>query len=886
MSRKKKDTEKLTTHEEIVRKQRDEDRKKPPFYWSMPWNVVREINKLGYNFTWKNILATYAATLALIGALCFSFQLNALWTVICLIFGVIVSPKFVMNNYKNKYEMARFNDVNTYIEQMLYAFANSGRVLTALKDVSILFQQGTMRESIDHAIEIIQNPSDDEEADVEEIALDGIAERYPNQYIRQMHRFILKVERVGGDFDDATKLLIQNRVNWQARTDYVVTEEKKKRRDILLSCVCAVGLVLAMLYMLPSDVTIFPNTVVQVFNVFLIMTSVLIYQRADSKLALNLVKSRDDRTEESCQKDYEKYCNYNKKKGFIQSIKYSIVPAVGAFGYLIFHLLHGRMEFKNWAIFFVIVAIAIVFEYQAELGHNAQKKRLQGEVMSAFPEWMLEMSLLLQSDNVQVSIFKSEETARPAIKPELRKMIDAIKEHPADPEPFLNFCYVFDLPTIMTSMQMLYSLSVGSGGDPQAQIRNIVERNNRDMDQAERVKCQNRLAGMTLLFLLPVLAASVALMVDMMIFLTEFMGTMNTDRFVKGNGVEVTDQSVVAEQTELPEDTGKTPFFDKDGRQIYYDKDGKLFVIVDGKRVDYSDTVMYDDKGNEFKVTDFVEDGKFKGINGTGLKDKYGHDIYYDNNGKLFIIDDYNRSIAYDDSIMYDADGNVYYVDDFMGVDGFRGIAHTGFYTGDGKPIYYDRFGKMFVMDDYNHAIAYDKSVFYDSNGVEFEVKDFAGVSEAGEIVFKGINYTGLKDQYGHNIYYDNSGKLFTIDDYNHTISYDGSIAYDGNGNQVSLNKFTGVNPFYGPNNYSGVTNFSGEVNYSGSGFGGVHNYQNPMQFHGVRNFNKIIFNGVANFDSTDITNGFHGVQNTDKVNNLYQNATNIIDNAMNSIGH
>lgn len=578
---KSKETEKETTHEKVKRAQHKKDQKKPPFYWSMPWNVIREINRLGYTYTWKNILLVYLVTLAVVIGLGMSFKLKIGWLLVDIIFGILIAPKFVMNSYNNKNEAVRFSDVNTYIEQMLYAFSNSHRVLTALEDVSILYQGGPMREVIDKAIETIQNPSEDLEEDVEEVALEIIADRYPNQYVRQLHRFMLKVERVGGTFDEAIELLIQNRVNWQARTDYVISREKKKKNEILGSCICAVGLCLAMLYMLPSDVSIFPRTLVQASNSLLIAFAIMVYERADHKLALNIVNSKEERTLKECRRDYEKFMKYDKKEGFKQSLKWSVPPAILAVVVLIINIVKHVNAVAAYDVAFaaldstatyaleefmdgrptigvsmfigpiLLLVLSIVMEFQAELGHWAQKSRLRNEMQNAFPEWMLEMSLLLQSDNVQVSIFKSLDTVRPVLQPELEKMIQEIQEHPADPEPFMNFCYAFDLPNITTSMQMLYSLSIGSGGNAQKQIKNIVERNNRDMDLAERNRCENKIAGMQTLFFMPVLLASVIMMIDMTMFLSAFMGTLSVTNYVGQNGTQV-EESV---ETEIEDST-------------------------------------------------------------------------------------------------------------------------------------------------------------------------------------------------------------------------------------------------------------------------------------------------------------------------------------------
>lgn len=62
----------------------------------------------------------------------------------------VFSTPGVYSGYLQKmYEQKRFADASTYMEQMLYAFQKSGKVLSALKETKETFEPGHMRDVIE-----------------------------------------------------------------------------------------------------------------------------------------------------------------------------------------------------------------------------------------------------------------------------------------------------------------------------------------------------------------------------------------------------------------------------------------------------------------------------------------------------------------------------------------------------------------------------------------------------------------------------------------------------------------------------------------------------------------------------------------------------------------
>lgn len=495
-------------------------KKRSALYLAMPWNLRREINTLGYGFSAKRIALVYLAIIGLMVAVGLVFKLPGGWLVPVIVAGLWFAPTLVRNSYRNKYERQRFADVNVYIEQALYAFKNSQKVLETLTDVRMLFaKDSAMGEAIDEAISIIVDPTAvPVGVNAKEVALEAIEKRYPNDYVRSLHRFMLKVESIGGNFDTSIELLLGNRAMWENRV-YRLQDQRKQKRSQILGSVAASSLLCAlMLYILPAEVDISGMTPVRIANVFMIIMFTRIYLSADTKLSSDLLRSQSYDDDTKLLKDYERYMAYDAARGMKMSLIFSLLPlAIIAAGVLVF---------ANAWVTGVGAVLLVPMLLQHKLGHNLLGRRLRSEVSVAFPQWLMELALLLQADNVQVALFKTVDTALPVMRPELERLRDRLMENPAASEPFMEFFGHFQMPEVTTSMQMLYSLSIGTGGEASAQIANIVQRNNVILDRAEQLRNDDSLSGLYTLFLLPVLLGGAVLMVDMTMFLLAFMSNI------------------------------------------------------------------------------------------------------------------------------------------------------------------------------------------------------------------------------------------------------------------------------------------------------------------------------------------------------------------------
>ena len=163
-----------------------------------------------------------------------------------------------------------------------------------------------------------------------------------------------------------------------------------------------------------------------------------------------------------------------------------------------------------------------------QMGKRAARKKLTEYIKACFPEWLMQLSLLMQSENVQMAIFRSYDDAPEILKPELQRMIGRLQLNPNDKNAYTDFLSGFTLPEVRSTMKMLYSISEGKGGEARSQIADIIRRNQEMSDKAKRAADSDSLAGMYALFLAPQLTGGLKLVCDMVLLFVVYMGSMAT----------------------------------------------------------------------------------------------------------------------------------------------------------------------------------------------------------------------------------------------------------------------------------------------------------------------------------------------------------------------
>ena len=474
-------------------------------------NLTQELAKYGYEYTPKKALFAYGMIVLVAAIFGLLYKLELPYIAAIGIIGLVFSPMVILQTMKGRYHTTMFSLANNYMEQFLYSFKRNGTVLNALLETATIFDEGIFHEVLERAIEHIQYTTDSE--DPEREALDMVGEFFHCERIDAIHSFVIGAQRRGGDAGGSIVLLAKNRAMWAERVMNLQKEFQIVKRNIMIALVATMLICILPLYLLGGDLDISSIPLCQISAVVLIGICMLIYVKADKKLCRSWIEKEVDST--GMGKKYLQVRDYDEVKEAKSSQKMAIIPVILFIGAFIY--------FKNIAVLVAGVVVVLFFLNQHKIGHSLAIKKVAREIEKQFPNWLMEVALLLQTDNVQMAIRKSMDSAPEVLVYDLEDLIDQLEENPNAIEPYHRFLKEYRNPDVQSAMKMLYALSSGNAGDVTKQVEELIDRNNAMMDKAEKLEQEDKIAGMKVYILLPSLLASFKLMVDMALLLVVFL---------------------------------------------------------------------------------------------------------------------------------------------------------------------------------------------------------------------------------------------------------------------------------------------------------------------------------------------------------------------------
>lgn len=449
-----------------------------------PRNLAKEVHVYGYHFSWRSHLMWITGAVVgsvLLGVL---FRLKpAGFFVTALAIGCVL-PMLVLDMYKRMYEQKRFADVSSYMEQMLYSFLKTGKVVSAMKETRELYQEGQMRHCLDRAILHMESGKPMTSAGVLKEGLDVVEKTYPCTKIHMVHKLLLATEEQGGVVEDATMIMLEDIERWKRRGYRLHAEKKKSHVDNVISVVVAVVLCAVALYILNVLGSMFSAGGEDIFSIGVIQVSSTIFVLV---LLGVLVKSTRKLTDDWLKE--EELCN---PKYIAKS--YQLVRNYEA----------GKQKGKI-------------------IGYHLAKKDVTEAMYMALPQWLIELMLLLQHNNVQVALAKSVDTAPYVLREELEALTERIKENPGKLLTYTAFCQGFDVPEIASCMKMLHAVSENGTGNLTIQMNQLLARVWQMQEKADELRDAQVAFQMKMMFSYPVIAATAKLLLDLMVGMTVMM---------------------------------------------------------------------------------------------------------------------------------------------------------------------------------------------------------------------------------------------------------------------------------------------------------------------------------------------------------------------------
>lgn len=494
-----------------------------------PRNLAKEVHIYGYNYSWKMHLLLNICSLLGIAAIGLLFQMQPVYLSVIVVVALLVLPLMIRDTYKRAYEQKRFADVTTYMEQMLYSFQKSQKITSALQETREIFEEGQMRDCINQALAYLEEGWARTEKGVLREALELIEIPYRCAKITVVHELLVHGEEYGGDMENSIILLLNDLEVWKRNGYKLQANKKKSHTDNLVSIVAATILSAVVLYVLDGMSNLFPGktsvqimqvTAIQLSSVLFILYMLYIVLKSMRSLTDNWLEKQSMQNERVLLRSYEMVTYYDeaneKKKSLFMTGIFLLLGAVAIF----FH--------HRWGGILCIILAAVML-LQHKIGYNMAKKEVHNEMYLALPQWLMQIALLLQSNNVQVSIVKSMESAPAVLQEELALLMKRLEEEPGNLKSYTDFCKDFDVPEAQSCMKMLHAISESGTGNAKIQINNLIQRVHEMQDMADQIRDKHLAFKMRMISSYPVFGATVKLLVDMtvgMIYMFQMLGTI------------------------------------------------------------------------------------------------------------------------------------------------------------------------------------------------------------------------------------------------------------------------------------------------------------------------------------------------------------------------
>lgn len=493
-----------------------------------PKNLEKEVHAYGYNFSWKTHIILMLLVLAGISGVGIVFQLKASYLAVVIVATFIVLPLLVLNTYRKMYEQKRFSDVTTYMEQVLYSFQKLQKTASALKETREVFEDGQMRSALDAAIAYLEAGTAVTEKGLLRESLEFVEHIYGCPKLRMVHELLISTEEYGGEMDRAFMLVLEDIELWKRRGYKLQKNKKTSHMDNIISIVvstvlCAVALYvlngMKELFAVEHALNIFQVGIIQISSVLFIIFMLYVFAKSSGNLTKNWLEETAKESDDVL-RSYTFVVNYDGRKEGKKSLLWALPFFVGSITACLFHQLWFAIGCAGLILFMLL---------QHKVGYNMAKKDVTEALYMALPGWLMQIALLLQYNNVQVSIAKSIPGTSPVLKPELTKLLERLQKEPESLASYTQFCRAFDIPEAQSCMKMLHAMSESGTGNAGIQTANLMQRVGEMQNMADEIRDAEIAFRMRMVFSYPVLAATIKLLIDLtvgMLYMFQMLGGM------------------------------------------------------------------------------------------------------------------------------------------------------------------------------------------------------------------------------------------------------------------------------------------------------------------------------------------------------------------------
>jgi hypothetical protein len=404
------------------------------------------------------------------------FCLNTMEMIVSAGTGLLLLPVVYRYGKRSKKNEEDYWDVVAYMEQFLCSYKRTSMIGAALQDCQSIYPDGSdMKKIVGQALSILQTGEGVRES-IQGAALGKIQQNYPSRRMRMIHQYILRADQMGGDVSDAVDILLRNMQRWKERTALYQEKKKTLQRECYFSMLMSVGLCWLSCLLVPWNLRsiLVHSAYYQVSSTAVIILFLFLIPVLSACLTGKWLDSAEPMTEKRKKQMEKNYASGKEKKG--------------------------------------------------KLSFCFAKKVGQEEIRREFPYWIMSVTLFLQQDNVFQAVQTSKEYVSIFFRKEVEQFLVNLYENPSSLEPYRQFFEEYGLEEVKSGMKWLYSFQNNGYEQTSRQIYFLLQQNDLVMDQAERKRLEDKQAVLSFLRQIPMAAAGVKIVLDLLVFLMMTMG--------------------------------------------------------------------------------------------------------------------------------------------------------------------------------------------------------------------------------------------------------------------------------------------------------------------------------------------------------------------------
>lgn len=466
-------------------------------------------------FNLKLYLLLMLLSFILVFSFCLLFKIGLFFNCLVAVFFLTQVPIIIRRKYLAASNENKFKDVDIYLHQMLYSFRRSSKIDRALKD-SYKISEGKLKTCIKKALDELSFGVGE---NVYKDAFDIIEAEYGCDRMRALHKFLMAVEKKGGNTRNSLEVLNYDFDNWVSSVYKFQKEIKKIRRDTTIGLFISIGLALITSYLClslnrfsqnPIDITKDLSYNIST-SVFLILSIAFLSWNLSSYKGDYLKSLRSDK---KIMDNYNLAFKKSTKSLYLISIPLIVIILLAA---IICFIL--KLEIIS---IYLLISLAFILIHPVTAKRRA-KKIAVNDLREGFTSWLRDLSLGLSKAPLYVALEQSLRNCPIIIKEELEKFLEKIDINPLDVNPYYEFLSEFNCLDVSSAVRTLYSIGEMENESADETINVLVKRNNEISQKFDEERYSDITSGLKFLEYLPTFFAAFKISADMLLIITRYL---------------------------------------------------------------------------------------------------------------------------------------------------------------------------------------------------------------------------------------------------------------------------------------------------------------------------------------------------------------------------